>query len=186
MIDEKDIAKALQRPGALPALLTALGVLAFLVTQNVAYQLIGTARAAMYGGSPGPDLGAAWALELASLLGGPLFFALGVFVCMWQVAPIAPSLRLAHVVTRALLATAIGAAFYWLFRFGADLIYLAVDGLLYRQPDIIGGVAFDAGMDSLSALVGWLPLVILGAVFLWGWLQRHPPKQAVKGTLDEV
>jgi len=185
-ISEKDIAKALQRPGALPAFLTALGVLAFLVTQNVTFRLIGTARDAMYGGTLGPDFGAAWATELASLLGGPLFFAIGVFLCLWQIAPIAPSLRLAHVVTRALLATVIGAAGYWLFRFFADVIFLAFQGVLYRQPDVIGSVAFGATMDSLRALVGWLPLVVLGAVFLWGWLQRHPLKHAVKGTLDEV
>jgi hypothetical protein len=186
MIEEKDIAKALQRPGALPALLTALGVLAFLVTQNVAFRLIGSARTAVYGGSLGTDLGTAWATEFASLFGGPLFFAAGVFLCLWQVAPIAPNLRLAHVVTRALLATAIGAACYWIFEFFAGLIFMAVNGLWEQVGDVFGGVAFDALMDALGALVGWLPLVILGAVFLWGWLQRHPPKNAVKGTLDEV
>jgi hypothetical protein len=185
-ISEKDIAKALQRPGALPALLTALGVLVFLVTQNVAFRLIGAARAAMYGGAGGVDVGAAWATEMVSILGGPLFFAIGVFLCLWQVAPIAPNLRLAHVVTRALLATALGAAGYWLFRFISTLIFLAVDGSLGVHPDLIGGIAFDASMDALQALVTWLALVVLGAVFLWGWLQRHPSKEPVTGTLDEV
>lgn len=185
-ISEKDIAKALKRPGALPALLTALGVLAFLVVQNFVFGLIGAAREAMFGGVPGVDIGAAWATEMVSMLGGPLLFAVGVFLCLWQVAPIAPNLRLAHVVTRALLATALGAAGYWLLRFFADLIFLAVDGSLHLNPDLIGGVAFNASMDALSALITWVPLVVLGAVFLWGWLQRHPSKEPVMGTLDEV
>lgn len=186
MIDERDIARALQRPGALPALLTALGVLAFLVTQNLALRLIGAARTAIYGGSAGLDFGSEWATEFASLLGGPLFFAVGVFLCLWHVAPIAPNLRLAHVVTRALLATAIGAACNGVFEFIAGLVFLAVNGLWQQTGDVVGGVAFDALMDALRALVQWLPLVILGAVLLWGWLQRHPPKQAVTGTIDEV
>jgi hypothetical protein len=184
---ERDLAKAIQRPGALPALLTSLGVFGFLLAQNVAYRLIRAAREAALGdGFPGADLGSIWVTELAVALGIPLFFAIGVFLCLWQVAPIAGGLRLAHVVTRSMLAAALGAACAWVFRFFGELIYVATTPALRTQPDLLGGVAFDALMDSLGTLVGLLPLVVLGAVLLWGWLQRHPPKEAPKGTLDEV
>jgi hypothetical protein len=187
MVDEKDVVKALRRPGALPALLTSLGVFGFLLVQNVANGLIRAARDAAYGGDlPGPDVGSIWAAELALAFGGPLFFAIGVFVCLWQVAPIVAELRLAHVVTRALLASTVGAACVWVLKFFAGLIQIAVDPLLRRFPEVVGGLAFDALMDSLGTLVGLLPLVVLAAVLLWGWLQRHPPTQRVRGALDEV
>jgi hypothetical protein len=188
MIDEKDVAKALQRPGALPALLTSLGVFGFLLVQNVAYRLIRSGRDAFYDNQlPGPDFGSIWATELALALGIPLVFAIGVFLCLWQVAPIAANLRLAHVVTRAALAAALGAACVWVLRFLVGLVYVATTPELRRDvAESLGGVTFDAFMDSLGNLVGLLPLVVLGAVFLWGWLQRHPPKQRLAGTLDEV
>jgi hypothetical protein len=188
VIDEKDIAKALQRPGALPALLTSLGVFAFLLAQNIVYRVIGGARDAFYGGGlGGPDFGSIWATEVALAFGVPLFFAVGVFLSLWQVAPVAGGLRLAHVVTRAALAAAIGAAFVWVARFILGVIVVATTAELRRDLAArVGGVSFDALMDALSTFVGLLPLVVLAAVFLWGWLQRHPPKTAPRGTLDEV
>ena len=187
MIDEKDVAKALRRPGALPALLTSLGVFGFLLVQNVAYRLIGGAREAFYDSSPGPDLGLIWTAELALALGLPLVFALGVFLCLWQVAPIVGGLRLAHVVTRAALAASLGALCVWILRFLVGLVEVATTPVLRREAVVaVPGVAFDGLMDSLGTLVGLLPLVVLGGVFLWGWLQRHPPKVAPTGTLDEV
>lgn len=188
MIDERDVAKALQRPGALPAFLTALGVFAFLLAQNVAGRLIRSARNAFYGADfPNSDLASIWGSEFALALGVPLFFSIGVFLCLWQVAPVAGGLRLAHVVTRAALAATVGAVCAWIYRFFGGLILVATTPELRFDPaENLGGVAFDALMDSLGTLVSLLPLVVLGAVFLWGWLQRHPPKAAPRGTLDEV
>lgn len=188
MIDEKDVAKALQRPGAVPALLTSVGVFAFLLAQNVAGRLIRSARDAYYGNDlPGSDFASIWGSEFALALGVPLFFSIGVFLCLWQVAPIVGGLRLAHVVTRAALAAAVGAACVWVYRLVAGLVLAATaPGFGLDPADVLGGVAFDALMDSLGTLLTLLPLVVLGGVFLWGWLQRHPPKTAPRGSLDEV
>lgn len=184
---DRELAKALQRSGAVPAFLTSLGVFSFLLAQSFISRLIRTAQTLTYGGEFADEtLESIWAAELALALGGPLFFAIGVFLCLWQLAPIAGGLRLAHVVTRAVLAATVGAACLWVFRFFAGFIHIATTPELRAHPETIGGAAFDALMDSLITLVGLLPLVVLGAVFLWGWLQRHPPKQVSKGTLDEV
>ncbi len=118
--------------------------------------------------------------------------SIGVFLCFWQIAPIAANLRLAHVVTRALLAATAGTVL--LFVFG--LVYLFVLWLLATAGAFDGGGLFEVTpvgpsvlgvlFRSLGVLIGVIPVVVLGAVLLWGWLQRHPPTKAVKGTLDEV
>jgi len=191
-ISEKDIAKALQRPGALPAFLTALGILAALIVQGFLTATFVSLSVIADSSLDSDFFGQLWAGQLVGSLAGPVPITIGLFLCFWQVAPIAANLRLAHVVTRALLAATAGMAL--LFVLG--LIYLFVLWLLS-----LGG-AFDGGglervapigpsvlgvlFRSLGVLVGVIPVVVLGAVLLWGWLQRHPLKQAVKGTIDEV
>lgn len=183
----QDLDEAVERPRARSALLTSLGVFGFLVVQNVAYRLIRTAREVRYDtGAFGAESGSTWAADLAMALGLPLFFALGIFVCLWQVAPITGVLRLAQVVTRSLLAAAVGATCVWVFRFFAGLIYVATTPELRGLPDPLAGVAFDALTDSLGNLVGLLPLVALGVVVLWGWLRwRRVPEPHVS-TVDKV
>ena len=182
MIDEKDIAKALQRPGALPALLTAGGILAFLLVQGFLVSLFAALTLTGQTGSP-DTVGVLWARQLGQSLAGPVPIAIGVFVTFWQIAPIAPVLRLAHVVTRALLAATIGAGLLWL----ASFLWLrAAIGHPRRRILRARRLALGLLLTSSSALVTVIPVVVLGAVLLWGWLQRHPPKRAVKGTLDEV
>jgi hypothetical protein len=171
---EPDLETAGRRPGARSALITSLGILGFLLAQNLGYRLIRAAQEARYDvGSFGADAGSTWVTELAMAVGLPLIFALGIFVCFWQLAPITRELRLAQVATRSVLAATIGAACTWVFKFFAGLIYVATTPELRAVPDPLGGVAFDAGTDSLGTLVGLLPLVLLGAVLLWGWLRSR-------------
>jgi hypothetical protein len=178
---EKEIVKALKRPGALPAFLTAVGILAFLLVQGFLLSLFEALN--MIGQMGSADIvGILWARQLGQSLAGPLPFALGVFVAFWQVAPIAPVLRLAHVVTRALLAALLGAVVLWMLSF----LWFSVTAVSGQGFSGLGGLALALLWSSLSALVAALPAVVLGAVLLWGWLQRHPPKEAVAGTLDEV
>jgi hypothetical protein len=48
---------------------------------------------------------------------------------------------------------------------------------------MLGGVAFDAAMDSLGDVVGLLPLVLLGAALLWAWLRwRRVPEASADGV----
>lgn len=182
MIDEKDIAKALQRPGALPALVTAAGILAFLLLQGFLVSLFAALNLTGQTGSA-DTVGVLWARQLGQSLAGPVPIAIGVFVTFWQIAPIAPVLRLAHVVTRALLAATIGAVLLWFASFvWFALLSIALGGGFFGLGELALGLLW----SSLSTLVSVIPVVVLGAVLLWGWLQRHPPKQAVKGTIDEV
>ena len=152
-MSERDLAKALRRPGALPPFLTALGIFVALVVLGFLGATLSALSTTVQADIPAEFFLQLWAAQLVGGLAGPLPIALGAFVCFWQIAPIAPNLRLAHVVTRAVLAGLAGTL------------------LLFR---------------SLATFLQVLPVLVLGAVLLWGWLQRHPPTQRVAGTLDEV
>jgi hypothetical protein len=180
---ERDLEETVERPGARPALLTSLGVFGFLAVQTVAYRLIRAAREVRYDGASDAALGSTWVTEFALTLGIALVFAIGVFVCFWQIAPITGELNLARLLTRSLLAAAIGAACAWVFRFFGEFIRVATTPELRAHPDVLGGLVFDSLMDSLGTLVGLLPLVLLGAIALWGWLRwRGVPKPSPVGV----
>jgi len=106
------------------------------------------------------------------------------------VAPIAPQLRLAHVVTRSLLASLLGAPVIWIVAWVTQL----VTDVSSFAPEFQGGIVIGKlGPDALVALfhalaitAGYLPVAVLAGILLWGWLQRHPLDKPVHGTLDEV
>lgn len=174
-----DLARALRRPGVGPALVTALGILVALVVLGFLTATLGALSTTVQADLGPAFFAAIWGSQLGWALAGPLPIAAGVFVCFWQVAPIAPTLRLAHVVTRALLAGLAGV----LLLFVLGLLVSFVAGLLVGEPAVpVLPVLF----QSLATFVQVLPVLVLGAVLLWGWLQRHPPKVRVRGTLDEV
>src|ERR1700712_3647930 len=103
------LSKAIARPGVAPAFFAGLGVFATLLVIAFVQALFSTLS--LLTQSPGGDfLGQLWLAQLSGSLSGPLPFAIGVFLCFWQLAPIAPVLRLAHVVTRSILAAVAGAA----------------------------------------------------------------------------
>lgn len=189
---EMDVAKALQRPGALPPLLTALGILVALVVLGFLGATLSALSVTAQAGYPAEFFVRIWVAQLVWALGGPLPIALGAFLCFWQIAPIAPGLRLAHVITRALLAGLAGTLLLFLVGvfFGFLLWLLSLGGIIDRGEFFGSG---DAGIgvlpvlfQSLATFLQVLPVLILGAVLLWGWLQRHPPTRPVRGTLDEV
>lgn len=182
---ERDLAKAIQRPGALPPFLAALGIFAALVVLGFLSATLSSLSVTVQAEYPLDFFLQIWASQLGWGLAGPLPIALGAFLCFWQIAPIAPNLRLAHVVTRAILAGLAGA----LLLFLASLAIAFVVWVLS-----IGGV-FSAGdgipvlpllFQSLATFVQVLPVLVLGAVLLWGWLQRNRPTASVSGVLDEV
>jgi len=173
-----DLERALRRPGALPALLAALGILGALVVLGFLQATLAALSAVAATPLGSEFFAEVWATQLAAALAGPVPIAVGVFLCFWQIAPIAPGLRLAHVVTRALLAALAG---------GVLLLAAGLLGGLLQWMLGQGEVAPLALLfRTLWVLVSVLPVVVLGAVLLWGWLQRHPPKRSVRGALDEV
>lgn len=189
---ERDLAKAIQRPGALPPFLTALGIFGALVVLGFLGATLSVLSVTTQRDYPPELFLQIWGSQLVWGLGGPLPVALGAFLCFWQIAPIAPNLRLAHVVTRALLAGLAGTLLLFLLGLliGFLLWVMALAGFVIPGTlvDLSGPQSGILSLlfQSLATFLQVLPVLVLGAVLLWGWLQRHPPKQRVTGTLDEV
>jgi hypothetical protein len=185
---------ALTRPGVGSALLAALGVYLVLAVGSILGTVVFVVTDVAYGQDPGTYLGLILPATLSTALGASLPFALGVFVAFWQIAPVSPQLRMAHVVTRALLAAVIGAVATLVIGF----IVAAVLNVTQSDPALVlnggaGAVArnlLDAVRSvlpgALNILIDGLVVVPLAALLLWGWLQSHPPKTAPRGALDEV
>jgi hypothetical protein len=189
---ERDLAKAIQRPGALPPFLTALGIFAALVVLAFLGATLSALSVATQTDFPADFFLQIWASQLVWGLAGPLPIALGAFLCFWQIAPIAPNLRLAHVVTRAILAGLAGT----LLLFLVGLAWWLITQLLAFGGGISGTGLYDLVplgpgplsllFQSLATFVQVVPVLVLGAVLLWGWLQRNRPTASVSGVLDEV
>jgi len=184
------ITKAMKRPGATPAALAGLGVFVALLAIGFVQSLFSTLSLVAAASIAQNYVGQIWFGQLVNSLTGPLPFAVGVTLCLWQVAPIAPALRLAHVVTRSLLAAVLGALLMWIVIWVAQLI----GDVTAFAPEFQGGILFGKlGPDAIEALfralsitAGYLPVTVLAGILLWGWLQRHPLDKPVHGTLDEV
>lgn len=189
---DRELARALRRPGALPPFLTAVGILVALVVLGFLGATLSALAAAVQIDDGPAFFGAIWASQLGWALAGPVPIALGAFLCFWQIAPIAANLRLAHVITRAVLAGLAGALLLFVFGLVIAFGYF----LLWTVSLVDEGDPFGPGVDgvpvlpllfqSLATFVQVLPVLVLGAVLLWGWLQRHPHHPAPRGTLDEV
>lgn len=122
-------------------------------------------------------------------------FAVGFFLSLWLVAPIAEELRLPHVVTRAVLATGIGATVLFIVR-ALVALFSAFSGggpwfgNSFGWPSFDGGFAVSGLSSALSGgivfFLAVLPLGILAGVLLWMWRKDHPPKRPLSGLIDEV
>jgi len=172
-------ARAVRRRGAIVAALTAVGVFGILLIQQFLTTLLGYGQAASLGGGGSFDavLVVRGYLEQVGLSWLP--FAAGVFLTLWQLAPITERLDLRHVVARALLAGAGGAVLAWIALVGGDLAGGVPIG---RVPQVLLVEAFAA----LITLVLILPAVVLGGILSWGWQRRHPLRHELRGALDEV
>lgn len=192
------VAQTLGRRGFRPAFVTAAGIFAALIVTGFLLALLTTlSSVTLWGTSPDQHfyVSSIWTGVLVDSLTTSLPFAVGVLLSLWQVAPIGPELRLAHVVTRTLLASAVGT-----FCVIVVVVLLGLLGALAGVgpwfansfPDLgsaFGGfwfAALNGVAGALRGLVQYSPIVVLGGVLLWGWLQRHPLKHDVSGTLDEV
>ena len=184
-------AKALTRPGVGPALLAGLGVYLALALQVVLSALV---FVVVDGQDPVSYLAASLGVLAPIAFGGPLPFALGVFLCFWQLAPVAPQLRMAHVVTRALLAAVVGTFLALVIGFvsTAALVFSRVSSYasLGADPTLIPLGLKTAWIGSapgaFNMLIDGLVVVPLAALLLWGWLRGHRPEAAPAGALDEV
>jgi hypothetical protein len=189
---ERDLATAIQRPGALPPFLTALGIFLALVVLGFLGATLAALAVTAQAEYPTEFFLRIWAAQLGWGLAGPLPIALGAFLCFWQIAPIAPNLRLAHVVTRAVLAGLAGTLLLFLASLAFAFVIWALSiSRLLGPGEHFGTGASGIGVlpvlfQSLATFVQVLPVLVLGAVLLWGWLQRNRPTASVSGVLDEV
>ena len=185
---------ALTRPGIGSALLAALGVYLVLVLQSLLGTIAFVVTDVAYGQDALSYLSLILPASLPITLGAPLPFAIGVFLAFWQIAPVAPQLRMAHVVTRALLAAVVGAVATLHDRVHRRRVanvasdgsgVLAATGRRV-SPQHPARPLVRRSRRALNILIQGLVVVPLAALLLWGWLQSHPPTTAPAGALDEV
>lgn len=180
-------ARALTRPGAGSALLAALGVYAAFTLASALRTLVGIGLSASYGGGSGPHVGQVLVGALTDSLIRLLPFAIGVFLAFWQIAPIAPQLRMAHVVTRAVLAALLGVLFGGVVTFLVGIgVQVSLVATVYPSLGAVGDSLRASVSPTVDLLFDALIAVPLAALLLWGWLQSHAPKSTARGALDEV
>ena len=179
----------LRRRGVLVALVTAT---AFLLAALVQRALL--SGLSLLGIAPFPGAGDYLPIVLADAwntsLTGVIPFAAGVFLSLWQIAPIAAELRLAHVVTRVLLAAAAGALA--VIAVGVVVVLVAAALRLGQDGSAAAAAQFaELGRDGLGILlrsattfVGVLPTLVLAGVLEWTWLMSREHSFPVEGMLD--
>jgi ABC-type sugar transport system permease subunit len=187
-------ATALTRPGVGLALLAALGVYLVIAFRGLLSTIAYVVTDLNYAQDSANYLSLILPASLPLAFGPPLPFAIGVFLSFWQIAPVAPQLRMAHVVTRALLAAVVGAVASLVLGFIVAVVLnvAGTSGQILAASDLasIGRNLLDAAHavlpGALNILIDGLVIVPLAALLLWGRLQSHPPKTAPAGALDEV
>lgn len=162
-----------RRRGRLPALVAAVAIAAVLLLGRTLNELVAWMA--------GPDFEAARVLDY---LPEALPFALGVFLGLWLIAPLADELTLPFVFTRGGLATAAGA------------ILVIIAQVIIALVSALGGDDFDSAqlardvilgaLTGVASFINYLILVLFASVLLWLWLRAHPRDYAVSGLIDEV
>lgn len=177
-----------RKRGRLPALITAALIAALILAQSVLSSLAGWIGSNFYQrvsfGAAAFDDFVGWQPYLAdAFLKVTLPFAVGVFISLWLIAPLAGELTVRFVITRGLLASAAGAVlvlvvnvvveFVTMLGFGFD-----IRGLAHTGITAIGTAA--------NVFIYTTPIVVLAAVLLWLWLRDHPREYEVSGLIDEL
>lgn len=179
--------RVVRQHGFLVALVSALVVLAVSLIQNVLNALIGQLTFLGSSDVPAWQWWAGYATQFATVA-VPL--SVGVFLSFWFIAPIGPELHVVHVITRSVLAAAVGGILIFVVMLATNGFSLVTNGLMgqIRLPadagervlQALGFSAATAGQQFLSVA----PLVILVGVLLRLWLERHPSEHEIVGIVD--
>jgi len=175
--------------GRLPALVTAALIAAAILLQSILGSLAAWAgsffyQAVSFGRAGFSDIAAPQFTQvIEQFTRVTLPFALGVFVSLWLIAPLAGQLSLRFVITRGLLASAAGAVLVFVVSLFVDLVTMIRYVFDIRGFGHSGVIAVGTAID---VLIYTTPIVILGAVLLWLWLRDHPREYEVSGLIDEV
>lgn len=179
------------RRGALSAGVVSTVVLVALMIEKLLFVLLSLLQGASFA-IPIDRLFASATLDALSPAGlSTVPLVIGVFLSLWQIAPIGSALKVGHVLARSTLAAGIGAVLalvvsaIWgvvqdILRFlGADI---AVGAQILMQQ-----IAFTIGFALVGAIemfVTALPVVALMAVLLWVRLNATDRNYRVEGMLD--
>lgn len=175
-----------RRRGLLVAAAGAGGVLAVLLAQDIVTGIVSIIGSAVTGGYLGYAVAGAW----SDALGTSLPFAAGVFLSFWQLAPVGGPLRLAHVVTRSLLAAGVGSVTVLLVNIVINLVN-GVRGFVQGDTAYVASAGADvvaslgyALQTAVITFVTVLPLVVLAAVLVWVFLRGRDSASQPSGILD--
>lgn len=163
-----------RKRGRLPALVSATLIAAFIVMQTVLSSL----AAWLVGG-----MNERVSFSTEPFLTLTLPFAVGVFLSLWLIAPLAAELTVAFVITRGLLASAAGTVLALLVSIVVDLVTLV--GLGFSGRGFAHSVIVDLGR-ACELFIFTTPVVLLAAVLLLLWLREHPRDYEVAGLIDEL
>ena len=175
--------------GRLPALVTAALIAIAILVQSILGSLAGWASSFFYQlvsfGSAGFSdvVGPQFTQVIEQFTRVTLPFAVGVFVSLWLIAPLAGQLTLRFVITRGLLASAAGAVLVFVVSLVVDVVTMAFYVFDIRGFAHSGVIAIST---AINVFIYTTPIVILGAVLLWLWLRDHPREYEVSGLIDEV
>lgn len=179
--------------GLLAAAVAAAAVFVVLLAQSLVSTISYTVSGALTGTLQTDYLAAVWSGIISSALVVETPLAIGVFLCLWIIAPIAAELRLAAVVARAGLATAVGGLLALLMAIIWNLngAFSGVGSLFGNTfPALPYDRIWDAVVYGVQSGIGvfflQVPLVVLVGVLLWLWLQRHIVAHTDSATLDGV
>ena len=172
-----------RRHGAFVSAVTALSLGVAIIALSLAQTLVIVLGVLQY-----PDQNATqlWSATLGNAVLVAVPFAVGFFVSLWIVAPIAEELGVGHVITRAILATGIASTVLFVV-----LALLAIGGAVRGLPlgfdpgDAVSGL-LNALQTAIGVFVTHLPLGVLAGVLLWTWRRDNPPKKPLSGLIDEV
>jgi hypothetical protein len=161
-----------RRPRTGPVVVASLGVLAAHALLLVVPGLVSLTYAVLQPPTAGPWFGAL----LLPLLLEAVPFALGVFICLRFIVPIAPQQGVLVVIGRGAIATLGGA------------VLVAVASLVTSQVTAPGSGMSIAPLLASAAEVGIrrIFIVVLAAVLLWIWVRRHPLDAVLRSAFEEV
>jgi hypothetical protein len=165
------------------SLTTAALIAAALAVQGLVLGVWGTAIGVAGFGVPlgqilGPNL--FWSLLVA--LPHYAAFGLGVYLSLRLLAPIDIHASWRQTIMRAIIATISGAIVALAFSALVSLVAAVTIGAYpfgYSLDAALDGNRIQYGIQNaiagaLTPLIGWLPLTVLGIVFLRLWLSAHP------------
>ncbi len=112
-------------------------------------------------------------------------FTVGYFLGLWVIAPITEQLRIGHVLTRAVLATGVGATLWFVVSSIVGVaIVLSQSATALPAFDLIPVQVGYSLQQALTGLIVLLPLGVLGGVLLWVRRTAKPSDHHIEGLID--